>query len=62
MSLLVFFGYGAYRNIQQVTHRQSLVRKKIDEQLTRALILQCCSFTISQVRSNFFSNIILYDI
>ena len=50
VGVLAVFGYGAYNNIRRVTHRQGQSRKKIDEQLTRALILQCCSFTLSQVR------------
>jgi hypothetical protein len=51
VSILGSFGYGTYVNIRQVTQRQRGNRGKVEEQITRSLILQCISFVLSQVSS-----------
>jgi hypothetical protein len=43
VTVLASFGYATYRNIQKRN------RGKIEEQITRAIILQCTSFILSQV-------------
>lgn len=52
VSVLAGFGYATYVNIRHVTDRQRVQRSKIDEQLTRAVILQCFTFILSQVCSS----------
>jgi hypothetical protein len=49
VTVLASFGYATYRNIHQVANRQKRNRGKIEEQITRAIILQCTSFILSQV-------------
>ena len=49
VSVLASFGYATYRNIHQMTDQQTKNRTKVEEQLTKAIILQCASFIISQV-------------
>jgi hypothetical protein len=51
VSILGSFGYATYVNIRQVTKRQRGNRGKVEEQITRSLILQCISFVLSQVSS-----------
>jgi hypothetical protein len=49
VSVLVLFGYSTYVNIHQLTCRQQRNRETIEGQLTKAIILQCASFTFSQI-------------
>lgn len=49
VGVLASFGYATYVNIRQVTKRQRGNRGKVEEQITRSLILQCISFVVSQV-------------
>ena len=47
--VLTSFGYATYVNIHQIRNRQRNNRGKVEEQITKAIILQCGSFIISQV-------------
>ncbi len=48
------FGYATYVNIHQLRNRKQRNREKLKEQLTKSIILQCASFTLSQVGSDVF--------
>jgi len=52
--VLASFGYATYVNIDKITNRQQRNRGKLEDQLTKAIILQCASFTLSQVSSILF--------
>ncbi len=47
--VLASFGYATYVNIHNLTNRQQRNRGKVEEQLTRVVILHCTSFILSQV-------------
>jgi hypothetical protein len=49
VTVLASFGYATYLNIHQLTNRQQQNRGKVEQQLTKAIILQCASFIFSQV-------------
>lgn len=47
--VLASFGYATYINIHQIASRQQRNNGKIEEQISKAIILQCGSFIFSQV-------------
>jgi hypothetical protein len=49
VTVLASFGYASYLNIHQLTNRQQRNGGKVEEQLTKSIILQCASFIFSEV-------------
>lgn len=54
VTVLASFGYATFVNIKHITRTQQRNREKIEEQLTKSLILQCASFIFSQVSISIF--------
>lgn len=52
IAVMTSFGYATYVNIHKIRNRQQGNRIKVEDQITRAIILQCGSFIISQVYSS----------